>query len=206
MKLSTDLMKHTFKKIANKSKDAWLLLKYIAFLDSDKINCTILMEIMGKTTEEIQNEINIIKTYTVLIKCFCPNENEKLITFHEDTQDLIKKQLKKEEVSEIMQILINKVNNAIPEIPEGNEIPEEDFSKTHAYLEHARALIEETNDNKIENINGMASLCSKVDKYTKRKIHYIQNRAKNAIKDLKFCHYLPSSISKDKLFDQKEDK
>ena len=160
------MMGDTFKKIANKSKDAWLLLKYLAFLDSDSINYTILMEIMGKTTEEIQKEISIIKSNSALIKTYSPNQNEKLIIIHRMNQDLIKSQLEKEEVSEILNVLINKINKAIPEIPETNEIPEKEWSKTHAYLEHARALIKETNYNKIENLNGMKSLCSKVDNHT----------------------------------------
>ena len=98
------LLGEIFDEIAIESKDgSWLLLKYLAFLNPYFINSTLFMEIMGKTMEEMENDIRIIIDGTVFIKIYW--KKEKLIIIHrQNIQRIMKTQLKKEEVSEILEI------------------------------------------------------------------------------------------------------
>ena len=95
-----------FNEIEQKSKGAWELLKYLAYLDPNQIDTRILSEITGKRIEKIENEINVLSNSS-LVKIL-PN---KKLTISRMTQDIVRKHLK-EEVKEILEK--NKVCNETP--------------------------------------------------------------------------------------------
>ena len=159
-----DNEKRLFKEIEKKSKDAWKLLKYLAFLDPDRIKPKILMELTGKSIEEIQSEILIIANSS-LVKI---SPKERVITIHRLTQDLVRKQIKEEETKEILKILIEKINNVVPRV---GRVPGGDWDKIKDYMDHAELLtlrVRETFQSTSANMpNELGDLLFKMGLYNK---------------------------------------
>ena len=129
-----------FESIKEKSKISWKILKYLAFIDPDRIKPNQIETIMNMKIDEIIEDINLISN-SALIKI---EPKTKTISIHRLTQKIIKEQLKDKKRRKIINELIEKINEIVPKV---DEVPGEKWDIIKEWIEHMKTLmVEELNE------------------------------------------------------------
>ncbi len=140
---------------------AWELLKYLAYLDAEGIPVSFIAKIMEQKINKLQESVNKLLESS-LIKIV--NEKEMMLKLnHRIIQDEVRKALMEEDetqVSKVLQILVNGLNNALPDFENSFKNIEEGTT----LIEHWKTVIEAINENNVS-IIGKRDLLIKVGSY-----------------------------------------